>query len=146
MSGVGKILTAPIVVLLTTILILDHASAGAQDYRFEAVRPLVEVVKTSIVTIRLVHRTSGEPAADAEIVESSLRMPMLGASAMIGSAEFVSADRRGRYQFAVDVPMDGQWTLVLAARVPEETEIVRDVVFLYIEKEARSRGPAEAGS
>ena len=145
MSNVGKILATLSVVLLAAAAAPDRASAGAQDYRFEPVRALVETAKTSIVTVRLVHRISGESVADADIVEGSLRMPMPGTSAMAGRAEFVSVDKRGRYRFAVDVPMDGQWTLVLAARVPYETQVIRDVVFLYIEKTTRSSDPADAG-
>ena len=112
------------------------ASAAPRDYRFEAVHPVLDTSRSRVATVRLTHRPSGRAVTDATIVESRLLMPMQGMSTMPGRARHLppaNGGLTGEYHFEIVAPMEEEWLLVLTAKVPGETDLVRGTVPLYIE-------------
>src|SRR3546814_9393032 len=63
MHSVGKILAAAIVALLAATVTPDRASAGAQEYRFEAVRTLLAVASCTGRPAKLWRRQTPSKAA-----------------------------------------------------------------------------------
>ena len=102
----------------------NTALAGANDYVFEPVK--AEVTKGSgvVVTVRLVHKSTGKPVSDAVIFSPRIDMSPEGMATMAASLTLVTGGEPGTYSFKTDLVMAGGWLLSLSAKVQGEAETV----------------------
>ena len=56
------------------VSLAGNAFAGADDYAFEPVNADIKSSNVATVAVRLVHKPSGKPVADATIVQTRLHM------------------------------------------------------------------------
>ena len=100
-----------------------HALAGAADYAFEPVKTEIKSSNVATVAVRLVHRPSGRPVADAVAVESHLDM-IHDDGKMSSSFVALPSSQPGVFAFRAPMTMAGPWLLSISARVPGEAEVV----------------------
>ena len=110
--------------VVTLNLTAVAALAGANDYTFE---PLVAEIKKGddvLVALRLTHKPSGKPVADAVIIRSRVDMAPDGMADMVSPVAQMPATEPGVYTFKTDLPMAGRYLVSVAAKVQGETETV----------------------
>jgi hypothetical protein len=100
------------------------AIAGADDYRFEPVNVEVRKGDDAIVSVRLTHKPTGKPVADAVIVQTRIDMAPEGMVEMAPPLTPVPSSEPGVYSFKTELSMVGQWLLSIAAKVQGEPETV----------------------
>lgn len=100
------------------------ALAAAADYAFEPVAPEMKKGDDVTVTVRLVHKPTGKPVADAVIVRTRVDMAPDGMADMVSPVSPLPAGEPGIYAFRTDLPMAGRYQLSLAAKVQGEPETV----------------------
>ena len=100
------------------------ALAGANDYVFEPVQAEVKKGDDAVVSVRLKHKATGKPVADAVIVQSRIDMAPEGMAQMASPLTPVQSNEPGVYSFKTELSMVGQWLLSLAAKVQGEPETV----------------------
>ncbi len=101
------------------VTILGDASFGRADiadYEFRLVRQQVKTGDAT-VAVRLVHKAGDRPVPDAVIFATRLDMAPAGMETMKAAIDAAP----GVYRFKVDLPMEGEWRLSLAAKVQGET-------------------------
>src|SRR5262245_41882237 len=98
------------------------AFAGANDYAFEPVQPEIKSRNVATVAVRLVHKPSGKPVADAAIVETRLDMSPDGMASMTTKVAPQPSPEPGVYAFKAPLTMAGRWLLSISAKVPSEPE------------------------
>jgi hypothetical protein len=101
-----------------------NAFAGANDYVFEPVKAEVKKGDDVVVSVRLKHKASGEPIADAVIVQTRIDMRPDGMGEMASPLTPVPSSEPGVYAFKTDLSMVGRWLLSIAAKVQGEPETV----------------------
>lgn len=97
------------------------AFAGANDYTFE---PVTAEGDDVVVSVRLKHKATGKPVADAVIIRTRIDMGPDGMGEMDSPLTRVPSDEPGVYAFKTDLPMQGRWLLSVAAKVQGESETV----------------------
>jgi hypothetical protein len=117
-----------------TITGADPALAAPQDYVFEAVQSKVQPSKDAIISVRLIHKPSGKPVADAVILQTRLDMSPDNMADMTTKVTPLAPGEPGVYRFQADLSMGGRWALKLAAKVPGERETVRGEVVVTATK------------
>ena len=100
------------------------AFAGANDYAFEPVKAEVKKGDDVVVSVRLKHKVSGKPVADAVIVQTRIDMGPDGMGEMASPLTPVPSGEPGVYAFKTDLSMVGRWLLSIAATVQGEPETV----------------------
>jgi hypothetical protein len=100
------------------------AFAAAADYAFEPVKVEIKKGGDAVVSVRLKHKTTGKPVADAVIVQSRIDMAPEGMAEMASPLTPVPSSEPGVYSFKTDLSMAGRWLLSVAAKVQGEPETV----------------------
>src|SRR6266487_5503267 len=98
--------------------------AGANDYAFEPVKAEVKKGDDVTVAVRLKHKATGKPVADAVIVQTRIDMGPDGMGEMASPLTPVPSDEPGVYSFKTDLSMAGRWLFSIAAKVQGEPETV----------------------
>jgi YtkA-like len=111
-------------VFAAVIILTAPALAGANDYVFEPVRAEVKKGDDVVVSVRLKHKASGKPVADAVIVQTRIDMGPDGMGEMASPLTPVPSSEPGVYAFKTDLSMVGRWLLSIAAKVQGEPETV----------------------
>lgn len=107
------------------VLALNVAAfAGPNDYVFEPVNAEVKKGDDVIVSVRLKHKPTGKPVADAIIVQKRIDMAPDAMAEMASPLTAVPSTERGVYSFKTDLSMEGRWLLSIAAKVQGEPETV----------------------
>jgi len=102
--------------------------AGAHDYEFQPVRVDVKSGQGSEVAVRLVHKGTGTPVANAVIFRTRLDMSPDSMDEMTAKHAAMSSSEPGVYRFEADITMAGGWALKLQAKVPGEAETIEGTV------------------
>jgi hypothetical protein len=106
------------------------AWAGAVDYAFEPVAAELKKGDDVVVAVRLLHKPSGKPVADAVIVRTRVDMAPDGMADMASPVAALPGSEPGVYAFKTDLPMAGRYLLSVAAKVQGEPEtVVGKVIF-----------------
>jgi hypothetical protein len=106
------------------------ALAGAIDYAFEPVAAELKKGDDVTVAVRLLHKPSGKPVADAVIVRTRLDMAPDGMADMTSAVAALPSSEPGVYAFKTDLPTVGRYQLSVAAKVQGEPEtVVGKVIF-----------------
>ena len=101
-----------------------NAFAGANDYAFEPVKTELKKGDDVVVSVRLKHKATGKPVADAVIVQTRIDMGPDGMGEMASPLTPVPSNEPGVYAFKTDLSMAGRWLLSIAAKVQGEPETV----------------------
>jgi len=121
-------------VLLCAVLAIGFhhpAVAAAEDYAFEAATAKVQASRDAIVSVRLIHKATGKPVADAVIFQTRLDMSPDNMGDMTAKITPLPSSEPGLYRFKADLSsMAGRWALKLAAKIPGEQETVRGEVIV----------------
>jgi hypothetical protein len=111
-------------VFAAVVILTAPALAGANDYVFEPVKAEVKKGDDVVVSVRLKHKASGKPVADAVIVQTRIDMGPDGMGEMASPLTPVPSSEPGVYAFKTDLSMVGRWLLSIAAKVQGEPETV----------------------
>src|SRR5262249_56962526 len=98
--------------------------AGANDYVFEPVKAESKKGGDVVVSVRLKHKATGKPVADAVIVQTRIDMSPDAMGEMASQLTPVASTEPGVYSFKTDLSMQGRWLLSIAAKVQGEPETV----------------------
>ena len=110
------------------------ALAGADDYVFETVQAELTKGDDVTVAVRLLHKPTGKPVADAVIFRTRIDMGPDGMAEMVSPVTPLAAQDAGSYAFKTDLPMPGRYLFSLAAKVQGEPETVVGRVILKAKK------------
>lgn len=110
------------------------ALAAASDYTFEPVVPEMKKGDDVTVTVRLIHKPTGKPVADAVIIRTRVDMAPDGMADMESPVTPLPAGEPGVYAFKTDLPMPGRYQLSVAAKVQGEPETVVGKVIVKASK------------
>ena len=109
------------------------ALAGAVDYAFEPVAAELKKGDDVTVAVRLLHKPTGKPVADAVIVRTRIDMAPEGMADMASPVAPLPGSGPGVYAFKTDLPMAGRYQLSVAAKVQGEPEtVVGKVIFKVV--------------
>lgn len=118
---------------LTGMAIVGSATAARadiEDYEFQLVGQRVKAVPDSIITVRLINKTTGKPVPDAVIFATRLDMAPDGMQEMETEAVPMPGTEPGTYRFKASLSMAGGWQLSLGAKVQGETGTVENKLVL----------------
>ena len=110
------------------------AFAAASDYAFEPVAAEVKKGDDVTVAVRLIHKPTGKPVAEAVIIRTRVDMAPDGMAEMESPVTAVPAAEAGVYAFKTDLPMAGRYQLSVAAKVQGEPETVVGKVIVKASK------------
>lgn len=96
------------------------AKAAITDYEFQLVETELKEGPAE-VAVRLIDKRTGQPVPDAIIFAARADMQPDGMETMISSIEAVPSSVPGIYRFRVELSMEGNWRLSLAAKIQGET-------------------------
>jgi hypothetical protein len=111
-------------VFAAVVILTAPALAGANDYVFEPVKAEVKKGDNVVVSVRLKHKASGKPVADAVIVQTRIDMGPDGMGEMASPLTPVLSSEPGVYAFKTDLSMVGRWLMSIAAKIQGEPETV----------------------
>ena len=118
-------MTSKLIIAGTIVAALGSAAfAGANDYVFEAVKADVKQTHDAVVAVRLKHKATGKPVADAVIVQTRIDMGPDGMATMASPLTPVPSNEPGVYAFKTELSMAGRWLLSISAKVQGEPETV----------------------
>ena len=100
------------------------AFAGVNDYVFELVKSEIKSSNVATVAVRLLHKPSGKPVADAAIVQTRLDMAPDGMADMATAIVPLPSPGPGVYAFKAPLTMAGRWLLTVSAKVQGEPDTV----------------------
>ncbi len=106
------------------------ASAGVGDYTFESTKAEWKKGDDVVVALRLTHKPTGKPVADAVIVRTRIDMGPDNMADMVSPVAAVPSNEPGVYAFKTDVPMAGRYLFSISAKVQGEPETVISKVIL----------------
>src|SRR5574338_825271 len=92
-------------------LIGGSAFAAAADYSFEPVATEMKKGDDVTVAVRLIHKPSGKPVADAVIIRTRIDMAPDGMADMQSPVAQLPATESGVYAFKTDLPMAGRYQI-----------------------------------
>jgi hypothetical protein len=116
--------------LLSAAVLPGAALAGANDYAFEPVTAELKRGDDVIVALKLIHKPSGKPVADAVIIRTRIDMAPDGMGEMVSTVTTQPSKEPGVYPFKTDLPMEGRYQFSIAAKVQGEPETVVGKVVL----------------
>lgn len=109
------------------------AYADVKDYEFRLVEKDVKK-GAAVVAVRLIRKPDGKAVSDAVIFAMRLDMAPEGMATMTTTIEPAldaeAGAEPGVYRFRVDLSMEGEWRLSLAAKVQGETGTVQNRLLL----------------
>ena len=106
------------------------AWAGAIDYAFEPVAAELKKGDDVVIAVRLLHKPTGKPVADAVIVRTRVDMAPDNMADMASPVAALPSSEPGVYAFKTDLPMAGRYLLSLAVKVQGEPDtVVGKVIF-----------------
>jgi hypothetical protein len=106
------------------------ALSAATDYVFEPVSAEVKRGDNVVVAVRLKHKATGKPVADAVIIQTRIDMAPDNMAEMDSPLAPVPSKEPGVYAFKTELSMAGRWLLSIAAKVQGEPEtVVGKVIF-----------------
>jgi len=120
--------------LAAALAMAGPALAGANDYLFEPVKTEVKKGDDVVVAVRLKHKKTGEPVADAVIVRTRIDMGPDGMGEMASPLTAMPSTEPGVYAFKTDLGMAGRWLLNIAAKVQGEPETVMGKIMFHAVK------------
>jgi hypothetical protein len=126
----------PLAAVLAAALSLTAgaALAAASDYAFEPVTAEMKKGDDVTVAVRLIHKPTGKPVADAVIIRTRVDMAPDGMADMQSPVSPLPTSETGVYAFKSDLPMAGRYQLSLAAKVQGEPETVIGKVIVKASK------------
>jgi YtkA-like len=105
------------------------ALAAPNDYAFEPVSANVNRGEVT-VAVRLMHKPTRKPVADAVITQARIDMAPDGMATMDSPLTPLPSPEPGVYAFKTELAMAGRWQLSISARVQGEAQpVVGRVVF-----------------
>jgi YtkA-like len=119
-------------VLLSAMNLTATAFAGADDYVFEPVKSEFKSSNVATVAVRLLHKPSGKPVADATIVQTRLDMAPDGMPSMTTAIVALPSPEPGVYAFKAPLTMAGRWLLTISGKVQGEPETVTGKVIFKV--------------
>jgi hypothetical protein len=117
-------------IAVTMSLTSAAAWAGANDYSFESTASEWKKGDDVVVAVRLTHKPTGKPVADAVIVRTRVDMGPDNMADMVSPVTAVPSNEPGVYAFKTDLPMAGRYLLSVSAKVQGEPETVIGKVIL----------------
>lgn len=111
-------------VVAAAMALANAAFAGANDYAFEPVKAEIKRGDDVTVAVRLVHKPTKKPVADAVIIQSRIDMAPDGMAEMAAPLTPLPSPEPGVYAFKTELAMAGRWLLSIAAKVQGEPETV----------------------
>lgn len=96
------------------------AEAAITDYEFQLVETELKEGPAE-VAVRLVDKRTGQPVPGAIIFAARADMQPDGMETMTSSIKAVPSSVPGLYRFRVELSMEGNWRLSLAAKIQGET-------------------------
>jgi len=111
-------------VIAVAMSVSAAAFAGANDYAFEPVSAEIKKGDDAVVSVRLKHKATGKPVADAVIVQTRIDMAPDGMGDMASPLTPVPSSEPGVYSFKTELSMAGRWLLSISAKVQGEPETV----------------------
>ena len=120
--------------LAAALAMAGPALAGANDYLFEPVKTEVKKGDDVVVAVRLKHKKTGKPVADAVIVRTRIDMGPDGMGEMASPLTAMPSTEPGVYAFKTDLGMAGRWLLNIAAKVQGEPETVMGKIMFHAVK------------
>lgn len=118
----------------TLLLAASAAMAGAGDYAFEPVNPQMKKGDDVTLSVRLTHKQTGKPVADAVIFKTRVDMAPDGMAEMESAVAPLPSKEPGVYAFRTDLPMAGRYQVTLSAKVQGEVETVTGKVIVTATK------------
>jgi len=112
------------IALAFAVSVAGPAFAGANDYAFEPVKAEVKKGGDVTVAVRLVHKPTGKPVADAVIVQTRIDMAPDGMAEMASPLTPLPSSQPGVYAFKTELSMEGRWLFSIVAKVQGEPETV----------------------
>jgi len=126
-------LHVPVVALTALALMLGGvpmAQADIKDYEFTLIAKGIKK-GDAIVSVRLIHKPDGKLVPGAVIFATRLDMAPEGMEAMKTPIEPAQRNAElGIYRFKVDLSMEGEWRLSLAAKIQGETGTLENKLIL----------------
>jgi hypothetical protein len=104
------------------VSVAGNAFASADDYAFEPVNADIKSSNVATVAVRLVHKPSGKPVADATVVQTRLDMAPDGMADMATAIAPLPSPEPGVYAFKAPLTMAGRWLLTISAKVQGEAD------------------------
>ena len=114
------------------VSVAGNAFAGANDYAFEPVKTDIKSSNVATVAVRLVHKPSGKPVADATIVQTRLDMAPDGMADMATAIAPLPSPEPGVYAFKAPLTMAGRWLFTISAKVQGEPEPIVGKIILKV--------------
>jgi hypothetical protein len=115
------------------VSVAGSAFAGANDYAFEPVNAEIKSSNVATIAVRLVHKPSGKPVADATIVQTRLDMAPDGMADMATAIAPLPSPEAGVYAFKAPLTMAGRWLLTISAKVQGESDpVVGKIIFKVV--------------
>jgi hypothetical protein len=116
------------------VSVAGNAFAGADDYAFEPVKTDIKSSNVATVAVRLVHKPSGKPVADATIVQTRLDMAPDGMADMATAIAPLPSPEPGVYAFKAPLTMAGRWLLTISAKVQGEADPVLGKIIVKVNR------------
>ena len=116
------------------VSVAGNAFAGADDYAFEPVKTDIKSSNVATVAVRLVHKPSGKPVADATIVQTRLDMAPDGMADMATAIAPLPIPEPGVYAFKAPLTMAGRWLLTISAKVQGEADPVLGKIIFKVNR------------
>jgi hypothetical protein len=116
------------------VSVAGNAFAGADDYAFEPVKTDIKSSNVATVAVRLVHKPSGKPVADATIVQTRLDMAPDGMADMATAIAPLPSPEPGVYAFMAPLTMAGRWLLTISAKVQGEADPVLGKIIFKVNR------------
>ena len=116
------------------VSVAGNAFAGADDYAFEPVNADIKSSNVATIAVRLVHKPSGKPVADATIVQTRLDMAPDGMADMATAIAPLPSPEPGVYAFKAPLTMTGRWLLTISAKVQGEADPVLGKIIFKVNR------------
>ena len=125
----------PLTAAIAAVLISPGAAlAAASDYTFVPVNAEMKKGDDVTVAVRLIHKPTGKPVADAVIIRTRIDMAPDGMAEMQSPVSPLPTKEPGTYAFKTDLPMAGRYQVSVSAKVQGESETVTGSVVVSATK------------